>query len=261
MFDISKHTSIKYGKLIIRPREAEEIVSKSIRLVIIDRPGGGGSKNRFSRSGSATLFSKNGKKFIALCQHQLHHMVKPNTEDINMIRVLSQDDKYRSIPTSRAYWLKQSDGEEAGDILILQVDTDHEQWRNIDAPNFIPLAARKGKIADSTIAVGLPSSFVPFSYEDYENPDFDSIRITREVIPCVFDKDFKMDISFFHRCLIEDKSRCLDGFSGGAVMTLARNINVSNPEWEVFLDGIITRAGNGKIHYVCWNYLRKAEFG
>jgi len=261
MFDILRHTSVKYGKLIIPPKKAEETVSKSTRLVIIDHPGGEGTKNRFSRSGSATLFSRSGEKYIALCRHQLHHMGEPNPDDINMLRILSEDSQYRAIPTQRAFWLKNPNGEEAGDILILKVDTGHDHWRPIDAPHFIPLASRKNKVADGTIAVGLPSSYSTFSYENYENPDFEAIHITRENILCDFDKVFASDVSFFHRCIIEDKERDLDGFSGGGIFTLARNRDAKNPEWEIFLDGIITRGGNGFIYYICWNYLNKAEFG
>lgn len=207
-----KHNSVKYGKLNIPYLTVQDIVSKSTRLVIIDHGGSGGTKQRFSRSGTATLLSRNGEKFIALCQHQLSDMGRPNSNDINMLRIVSEDKKFNAIPVERAFYLKNMKDEETADLLVLKANTEHRHWRAIDAPYFTPLTTRNNKTPEVTFAVGFPTEYSPFCDKEYQNletSDFKSVNLTRECIPCEIDKNFHSDISFFHRCTITDKKRIL----------------------------------------------------
>jgi hypothetical protein len=127
--------------------------------------------------------------------------------------------------------------------------------RTQEAPYFFPVQKFTYENRHASFFIGCPTSA---GFIDYEPT---RLHIVTRFSDCSFDPSFQTTNKHFQRFAYDTvgkdgTSREVDGLSGGAVYSLVGETG----HWEIVLDGIIVRAGNGHLHIIDSDYLIRFAF-
>jgi len=250
--DISRHNSIKVGKLFIKPRSAEEFLSRCVRPVVSE-DSDPEMLGFVGLSGSASLIKINCQKMICMTRHQLGSDLKFDDALMGVRIVTGESGRLDNIPFDRAILSVGNGDEEHEDIFVIMPDESDSSIPR-DSPYYFNI--RKIVPNDSSARfcfVGYP--IIPKNYildGEGKAVKLHSIVVVKD---CHLDTGFSSKSKYFNRYIFEQDSKWdsipLNGLSGGSVFGLIK-IDIG---YEFFHAGIITRAGNGYIYSVNSNYL------
>ena len=239
--------SVKVGSIIIPFSSLNAHLGNFVRSVLIehDDPYSGGI---LGRSGSSTLIQVFGKRYICLTKHELKNM------DLSNVRVVSNNETalenitFNNSVFPVGAW---SEEEEFKDIILLE--TEHQTPEKLrDYNYFMPIKPFDRKQIFASLIVACPIYDDSFEV-DYENSETRGFHETTVVRDCVWDAQYKGHAKFVEQFTFDRKSIYPEnGMSGGAVFSIVD----SNGDLEVFLHGIITRAGGiGRLTVVNCDFL------
>lgn len=194
------------------------------------------------RTGSSTLVRIAGKNYICLTEHEL------KTSELSHVRIVSGLDgkldniTFDSCIVPRGKWTK---GEEFSDLILLHANKQSRD-SNPDYIHFFPIKKFDRSKIFASLIVACPFYNNNFKMDDItgETLHYHQTTVVRD---CVWDSDFTSyakHVERFHYTPKEEYPE--NGMSGGAVFSIVEEYG----DLEVFLHGIIVRAGSGKLTVV-----------
>lgn len=253
--DLPINNSIKIGRLWHKPRDIEEFITLSCRLMLFEASDKG---LPLGRGGSATLIRFRGKDYVIATRHQLG--IKPGEpmpiDRVETIRVASGSEGILSnIPLQRVVFEHSNPDEEFHDLLIFET-ADEWEHRSRESPYFFELEPFSTRQRVQSYMVGYPSLDVVMGeyLETFEPEKHGTIHIKRAIVGCNLDPEFRTNVRHYRRYNFLDEREVVDGFSGGAVFSLVGELG----DHAVVLDGIVVRAGKDHVHIVDADYLVEA---
>jgi hypothetical protein len=175
--------------------------------------------------------------------------VNPDSDYFDTLRFSSSSgDRLRNIPVDACAFETTRSEEAFHDLLFFKV---HTGWSELSAerPYFFPVDVFADADRRISYFYGHPSSRSIISYD----PSLHAHVVTA-LIDGHLDQDFTSNAEYYRRYRYEQTDYEVDGFSGGPAFSLIK----SPSEWQIVLDGIIVRAGNGYLHIVDSTFLCRA---
>jgi hypothetical protein len=228
-------TSIKCGNLFVPYRGLEEAVARYVRALIFenDIP-----EYLYSRSGSCTLLAYKEAQYCFLTKHQV------GTFDLNNAKIVKSGFGGEVFALDTRWDVTPENQEEYEDILAMKVTPSSvPSFDFFDLSNNSPPSIRDSKLL---IAVGCPTSLSEIKYDPH------SVHIKTVTIPAQYQKPFDNAAHFHTMKLLSNQESPdfsnfnLDGMSGGAIFSIDGELR----NYQCSFRGIITRGGNGFIHFI-----------
>ena len=238
--------SVKCGELILPFSSLNDRLCNFVRSVVLeaDDPIISGS---LGRTGSSTLVRLANRNYICLTKHEL------KDSELSHVRIVSgfggklENVTFDSCIYPSGDWAKD---EEFSDILLLHA---HKQSSdsNCDYIHFFPVRKFSREKIFASLIVACP--FYPNNFAiDYETGVTTHYHQTTVVRDCTWDDEFSSHAKYLERFNYIPKEKYPEnGMSGGAVFSI---VDIDG-NLEVFLHGIIVRAGNGKLSVVSADFL------
>jgi len=244
------YNAIKVGRLFLKPADLYETLTLSCRMTFHEAAD---HSLPVGRSGSATLISFKGKKFVVTTRHQfeLEPGAQLSDDILNTIRIGTGSETLSNIPVDSCIFETSNLDEEYHDIIVFCVS---EGWKDAfaDAPYFFPLSGFSQSVRRLSFFVGYPSlSGVMDSYLEGFGGDGGSIDIKRCIGDCTLANSVVRTPRYFRTYNLNKDLETADGLSGGAVFSLIGEIG----DYEIMFDGIIVRGGRNHIHIVDADFL------
>ena len=249
--DLPAHNAIKIGRLFHKPRDIEEILTMSCRMVLFEAPD---RSVPLGRGGSSTLLRHRGTDYIVATRHQLG--IKPGVplpiSILDTLRISTGEGVLSNIPVKRVVYETGNPDEEFHDVLIFKV-ADEWEHRHRDRPYFFQLAPFSRQQRTKSFLVGYPSIDVVMEeyLADFQPGQPGTVHIKRAIVDCEIDTSFRTNVQHFRRYQFSRSRDVVDGYSGGAVFSLVGDLG----NHEIVLDGIVVRAGADCLHIVDADYL------
>jgi hypothetical protein len=240
--------AIRVGNWLHKPSAVNQLLARSVKLVVHEVTA---DQGYLSHTGSCTLLAYRGRPFIVATRHQLGIPagVKPDTEYFDMLRFSrTSGDHLGNIPVDACAFETTNCEEVYHDLLFFKV---HASWNELSAerPYFFPINTFTDGDRRISYFYGHPSSRNVISYD----PSLHA-HVATALIDGYLDRDFTSQAEYYRRYRYERSDYEVDGFSGGAAFSL-----IESPiGWQIVLDGIIVRAGNGYLHIVDSTFLCRA---
>lgn len=239
--DLPAFNAVKAGRFFVKASGIDDVLSESVRMVSFEFEG------ILGRSGSCTLFRVGNRDFVATTRHELliGRGRAPTDKELESVRfVTTQNGMVANIVVEQCIFERSSVDEEYHDVLVFVVAAQAEQPRN-DRHAFFPCHGFAPGIRRASMFIGYPTLDGVMDYED------NHVRLKKVTADCRYDESFRGNAQFHRRYSYEEEDRHVDGFSGGAVFSLMGD----KADYELVLDGLIVRAGNGNLHIVDSDFL------
>ncbi|MFZ5617304.1 MAG: hypothetical protein ACOZAA_08290 [Pseudomonadota bacterium] len=233
--------SVKVRQLFVKAGSIGEAAAVSVRMIALEDEG------IIGRSGSCTLIKAGCKRFVVATRHslQIPRNLPITSEMVRHVRFSTQKNGYiKNIVTDAVTFERVNPDEEFHDLLLFHVADDSDQDVD-DGYAFYPLTDFKDRLRKASMMIGHPT------VEGVMNYDPNHIRLKTYVGDCKFDPDYQSSAQHLTRFLYEEKTLHVDGLSGGAVFSLVGEMG----SWELALDGVIVRGGNGGLYVIDRRFL------
>jgi hypothetical protein len=238
--------AIKIGNLFFKPRNGiEELIAKAVRLVTLEAQG---MPEYLGKSGSCTLICKGERSYVVCTRHQLG--IKsgsiPDRSILETTRFVGfqNSDFLSNVPTNSCLFVTDNEEEDLHDILLFRAAKESPSYEK-EKFNFFPVANSINSKRHASWMVGYPTDQNTITYEPQQ------LSVVCQILSCNFDTSFNSNASHLKRYSYDRKYSVVDGFSGGAIFSLVGDTQ----EFEIVLDGIILRAGNGSVHSIDASFL------
>lgn len=250
--ELPRANGIKFNDLILKPRGIEAIVSRSCRLVLLES-----NTDRtlpLGRTGTCTLLKNRQRRFVVMTRHQLglQPNVAPDLDVLETVRVASGQGQLRNIPLGNCIFETSNSDQEFHDLLFFEVSGD---WigANLDAPYFVSVNGFNSGKRHLSRVFGCPVLPVVMGeyLENFGSETEARIHIKTSFAACQFDEDFQSTTPYYRHYLGGPEQYPADGISGGAMFSVVDGYD----GYEMVLDGIVVRAGNGHVYVVDADYI------
>ena len=191
--------------------------------------------------GSAVLFTYRDRYFSAFTRHQIASIPNETPKDfrerMKLLFVLMDDGKDTSnIPFNRCLFANKTSEDDENDYVIGLVEC--EMLQPYSREQFFPVSRHdRGRSGDFALAAGFPTHLQRVLMEH------DGLHINPVCKSGALESRRAFGVMKYPR-----DSEPLDGMSGGAVFI--PRLSEGAQTFEVSLDGIIQRGGNGYIRYL-----------
>ncbi len=239
--------AIKIGSLYFKSHDLEAHIARSVRLVILEDQT---TPTYLGRSGSSTLVRFGDRLFVITTRHELGLSGGSNFDAraLDAVRIASPEDGVlKNIPTDAAHHETSHTAEEFHDLLFLSVFKGWEQW-NAQRPDFFTLEPYFSGHRHASFFLGHPTVEGVMMY------DPPAVNLKTAIKDCALDASFVSAAEHLRCYRYNPPAYHVDGLSGGAVFSLVGERH----DWRVVLDGIIVRAGAGRLYAVDADYLLAA---
>lgn len=250
--DLPAKSAIKFGKLFYKPNSINSIISKTCRLVLLEADD---LSLPLGRTGTCTLVKYRDNHYVIMTRHELDWNVgvSPNREMLDTIRPTELDSKtnFSSIPLDQCYFESSNPDLEYHDLVFFKVQ---KHWEGLkrEAQCFSPVVEFSKNIRLKSWIIGCP--ILPIVMDGYWNAHskgkIEVIKIKTSIGYCTFSSDSRKG-NYLREYTNLDKNMEMNGMSGGAIYSLVQN----EYGYQIVLDGITVRAGNGNAYIVDSDYI------
>jgi len=254
MIDIksyAENNAVKVGSLYLRPSSVADTISHCCRMIIRENDD---PSHPLWRSGSATLIKYKGKRYAAATRHELgiDRGCDVSKQVADTVRISSGRGILSNIPVKTCIYEMANPDQEYHDIIIFELV---EYWDDMmaDSPYFLELLPFSHDKRNISMMSGYPT--IPVVMDQYHdgfyNGQIAPINIKRCVYYCDINNGNHVNVPYFRTYNIKKNLYGVDGFSGGAMFSMIGDVG----SYEIVLDGIVVRGGNGFAHIVDVDYL------
>ena len=248
---LCKANAVKLGKIYLRPTSVVDTVSRCCRMIIRENDD---PSHPLWRSGSATLIRYSGKRYAVATRHELGiaRGCEVSKDIVDTVRISTGTGVLANIPLKACVYETDNPEEEYHDIIIFSLV---DEWDSMaaDSPYFSELSPFSHRHRNISLMAGHPTE-APVMDEYFDglcDGQNAPINIKRCVYYCDINNGSKSKSLYFRTYTIRDAQYGVDGFSGGAMFSMIGGVR----SYEIVLDGIIVRGGNGFAHIVDVDYL------